>query len=197
VAGTRLWRIGFALGLVFLSACAAPDPSSSRPSILPSPSEPPAPSLETTTVPATPPQRTPPAGGSADVVVAVDDARIAYPIDVCPVTAWLDDAIEDDVNFGNYPDYLEADDGTRWSAHLAVLRITNLSVTDWSFYLTSPLSGIPGDVERSLISQPDPAIQMQLSISPSRAVFLTGFYDSASTGPYPVVRPGSISVTCR
>jgi hypothetical protein len=149
-------------------------------------------------VPATPTPPTPPVSGSADVVIAVDNANIGYAVEGCPVTAWLDEAIEDDINFGVFPEYLTAEDGTRWSAHLVVLRISNGSVTDWSFRLTSPLSGIPGDAERSLISLPDPDIRIELAITTGDATFTTGFWDSARSdevAPQPVL--GTVTVTCR
>jgi len=184
--------------LVLLSACAQPAPSSLQPSLAPSPSEAASEGLDTTIVPATPAVPTPPVEGAADVLIAVDDAHIVYAVEGCPVTAWLDDAIKDDINFGTFPEYLTADDGTRWSTHMVVLRIVNASVTDWSFRLTSPLSGIPGDVERSLTSLPDPDIRIEVAITPSEAVFTTAFWDSESSdemAPRPV--PGTVSVTCR
>lgn len=168
-----------------------------QPSPSPTPSETPGPSLGTTTVPATLPP-TPPVSGSAEVVIAVDNATIAYAVEGCPVTAWFDDAIEDDISFGIYPEYLTAGDGTLWSTHMVVLRISNGSVTDWSFRLTSPLSGIPGDAERSLISLPDPDIRIELAITTGDATFTTGFWDSARSdeaAPQPV--PGTVRVTCR
>jgi hypothetical protein len=184
--------------LLLLAGCAEPAPSSSQPSPSQSPSETATDGLDTTILPATPPAPTPPVNGSADVVVAVDDARISYAVPGCPVTAWLDDAIEDAIDFGIYPEYLPADDGTRWSTHLVVLRIVGASVTDWSFRLISPLSGIPGDVERSLTSLPDPDISIDFVITPSEATFTTAFWDSESSeemAPEPV--PGTVSVSCR
>lgn len=80
---------------------------------------------------------------------------------------------------------------------MAVLRISGASVTDWSFRLTSPLSGIPGDVERILTSQPDAALSIELAITDGRATFRTGFFDSEYTGDVPEPIPGTISVTCR
>lgn len=199
MAGTRLGGIGLASGLlVLLSACAQPAPSSVQPSLSPSPSETATEGLDTTIVPATPPQPTPPVEGAADVLIAVDDVRIAYAVEGCPVTAWLDDAIDDDINFGTFPEYLTAADATRWSTHMVVLQISNASVTDWSFRLTSPLSGIPGDAERSLTSLPDAAIRIKVAITPSEATFTTAFWDSESSdemAPQPV--PGTVSVTCR
>jgi hypothetical protein len=199
VAGTRLGGIGLAsVLLLLLAGCAEPSPSSSQPSPSQSPSETATDGLDTTILPATPPAPTPPVNGAADVVVAVDDARISYAVPGCPVTAWLDEAIEDDINFGIYPEYLASDDGTRWSTHLVVLRIVGASVTDWSFRLISPLSGIPGDVERSLTSLPDPEISIELAITPSEATFTTAFWDSESSdemAPQPV--PGTVSVSCR
>lgn len=199
MAGTRIRGIGFAACLLLLlGGCAQPEPSSLQLSPSPTPSETPGPSLGTTTVPATPPPPTPPVSGSAEVVVAVDNATIAYAVEGCPVTAWLDDAIEDDISFGIYPEYLTAGDGTLWSTHMVVLRISNGSVTDWSFRLTSPLSGIPGDAERSLISLPDPDIRIELAITAGDATFTTGFWDSARSdevAPQPV--PGTVTVTCR
>jgi hypothetical protein len=190
--------IGLAIGLLLLlSGCAQPAPSSLQPSASPSPTETPADGLDTTIVPATPPLPSPPLLGVANVVVAVESARVAYAVEGCPLTAWLDDRIEDDFNFGVYPEYLTADDGTRWSTHMVVLTISTGSVTDWSFRLTSPLSGIPGDAERSLISLPDPDIDIELAITSSEATFTTGFFDSENTGY--VLRPltGTVSVTCR
>jgi len=165
---------------------------------LPSPTETATDGLDTTILPATPPAPTPPVNGSADVVVAVADARISYAVPGCPVTAWLDDAIEDAIDFGAFPEYLASDSGTRWSTHLIVLRIVRASVIDWSFRLISPLSGIPGDVERSLTSLPDPDIRIELAITPSEATFTTAFWDSESSdemAPQPV--PGTVSVSCR
>lgn len=181
--------------LVLFSACAPPAPSSMPPSLSPSPSETATDGLDTTILPATPPAPTPPVNGSADVVVAVDDVRIAYAVPVCPVTAWLDDAIEDDVIFGTFPDYLTADDGTRWSTHMVVIRIINASVTDWSFRLTSPLSGIPGDAERSFVSIPEMDNHVELAITPGDATFATGFWDAQAAND--VLLPGTVSVTCR
>jgi hypothetical protein len=199
VAGTRIRGIGFAgCFLLLLGGCAQPAPSSLPPSVSPAPSETPAESIDATVVPATPPAHTPPVGGSADVIIAADNARFAYAIQGCPVIAWLDDSIPDDVNFGAYPEYLTADDGTRWSTHMVVLRISNGSVTDWSFRLTSPLSGIPGDAERSLISLPDPDIRIELAIMTGDATFTTGLWDSTRSdevAPQPV--PGTVTVTCR
>jgi hypothetical protein len=167
------------------------------PSVSPAPSETPAESIDTTVVPATPPAPTPPVGGSADVVIAADNARIAYAMQGCPIIAWLDDSIRDDLNFGTYPEYLTADDATRWSTHMVVLRISNASVTDWSFRLTSPLSGIPGDAERILTSEPDPEVSIELAITDGQATFTTGFFDSKATGYALHLIPGTISVTCR
>jgi hypothetical protein len=79
-----------------------------------------------------------------------------------------------------------------------VLQIVDASVDDWSFVLTSPLSGIPGDTERSLISWPDRDIQIGVAITPSQATFTTAFWDtepSDELAPQPV--PGTVSVTCR
>lgn len=198
MARTRIRGIGFAACLLLLlSGCAQPEPSSLPPSVSPSPGETPAESIDTTVVPATPPAPTPPVGGSADVVVAVDNATISYAVEGCPVTAWLDEAMEDDVNFGIFPEYLTANDGTHWSTHLVVLDIVDASVTDWSFVLTSPLSGITGDPERRLISLPDPDIQIELAITPSEATFTTGFWDSQASSDFPQPIPGTLSVTCR
>jgi hypothetical protein len=197
--GTRHWGIGLAAGvLLLLGACAQPAPSSLQPSISPSPTDTPTDGLDTTIVPATPPAPTPHLNGEADVVVAVDNARIAYAVSGCPVTAWLDDRIEDEISFGAYPDYLTADDGTLWSTSMVVLGISNGAVTDWSFRLTSPLSGIPGDAVRSLVSLPDPDISIDLAITVKDATFTTGFWDSATSGelaPQPVA--GIVTVTCR
>jgi hypothetical protein len=199
VAGIRLGGIGLASGLlVLLGACAQPEPTRMQPSFSQSPSETGTDGLDTTILPATPPAPTPQVNGSAEVAVAVDDARISYAVPGCPVTAWLDDAIEDDIDFGIYPEYLASDDGTRWSTHLVVLRIGGASVTDWSFRLISPLSGIPGDVERSLTSLPDPDISIEFAITPGEATFTTAFWDSESSdemAPQPV--PGTVSVSCR
>jgi hypothetical protein len=151
--------------------------------------------LDTAIVPATPPPPTLPVNGSADVVVTVDDAHISYAVQGCPLTAWLDDTIEDDITFGTFPKYVTADDGRRWATHMVVIRIIIASVTDWSFRLTSPLSGIPGDVERSFISLPEADNPVELAITPSQATFTTGFWDSQATGD--VLLPGTVSVTCR
>lgn len=168
-----------------------------QPSLSPSPGETSVSSLDTTIVPATPPPPTPPVEGAADVVIAVADAHLSYAVQGCPVTAWLDDAIEDDIDFGTFPEYLTAGDGTRWSTHMVVLRIVNASATDWSFRLTSPLSGIPGDTERSLVSLPEADNRIELAISPSVATFTTGFWDSQSTDDNPLPDLGTVSVTCR
>ena len=128
-------------------------------------------------------------------MIAVDDARIAYAIQGCPVTAWLDEAIEDDINFGTFPEYVTTDDGTRWSTHIVVIRIIDASLTDWSFRLTSPLSGIPGDTERSFISLPEADNRVELAITPAQATFTTGFWDSQAAND--VLLPGTVSVTCR
>jgi hypothetical protein len=183
--------------LALVTACAEPQPTSVLPSISPSPSEMAVESLPTTTLPATPPVPTPAVNGSADVVIAVGDIRIAYPVPGCPVTAWLDDAIEDDVNFGIYPEYLTLDDGSRWSTHMAVIRIDGATVSDWSFRLTSPLSGIIGDEERSFISDADPETPIDLAIATNKATFTTRFWDSESTANAPQPIPGTVSVTCR
>jgi hypothetical protein len=143
------------------------------------------------------PAATPPLSGSADVVVAIDNARLTYVVPGCPVTAWLDETIDDDVNFGAFPEYLTADDGTRWSTHLVVLQIVDGSVTDWRFYLTSPLSGIPGDVERTLVSVPDPDTRIELAMADGEAAFTTGFWDSQDTSAFPQPLSGTVSVTCR
>jgi hypothetical protein len=194
-------RAGIALTaglLLLLGGCAQPEPSSSQPSLSPLPTAALTDGLDTTVEPATPPQHTPPLNGEADVIVAVDNARFTYAIHGCLVTAWLDDAIEDAVTFGAYPEYLTADDGTLWSTHMAVLRISGVSVIDWSFRLTSPLSGIPGDAERSLTSLPDPDIRIDLAMTPTQAIFTTSFWDSATShevAPQPV--PGIVTVTCR
>jgi hypothetical protein len=186
--------------LVLLSGCAQPEPSSLQPSISPSPSESEmaTESLPMTIWPATPAPPAPSVNGAAHVLVAVDDTNLSYAVEGCPVTAWLDAAIEDDINFGIYPEYLTADNGTRWSTHLVVLQIIDASVTDWSFVLTSPVSGIPGDAERSLISWPDRDIQIRVAITPSQATFTTAFWDtqrSDELAPQPV--RGTVSVTCR
>jgi hypothetical protein len=123
---------------MILSACAQVEPTSLQPSISPLASEMAAESM-------------PP--GAADVLIAVDEEQIAYAVKGCPITAWLDETIEDDINFGAFPEYLTVDDGTRWSTHMVVLRIVNADVTDWSFVLTTPLTGRPGDAERRLISR--------------------------------------------
>jgi hypothetical protein len=196
VVGTRHRGIGLAAVLLLLSGCAQPAPSSLQPSISPSPTETPTDGLDTTIIPATPPAPTPGLNGQADVVVAVENARIAYAVSGCPVSAWLEDV--DDISFSAYPEYLTADDGTLWSTHMLVLTISGGSVIDWSFRLVSPLSGIPGDAERSLTSLPDPAIRIELAITPAVATFTTDFWDSARSGelaPQPV--PGTVTVTCR
>ena len=197
MAGTRLGRIGLAYGLLLLlAACADPAPSgSSESSVSPSPSQTATDGLDTTIVPATPAAPTPPVEGAADVLIAVDDAHISYAVQGCPVAAWLDDAIEDDINFGTFPEYLTTDDGTRWSTHMAVLRIVNGSVTDWTFRLTTPLSGIPGDTERSLVSLPEADNRVEFATTPSQAIFTTGFWDAQAADD--VLLPGTVSVTCR
>lgn len=154
-------------------------------------------SLPTTIVPATPAPSTPSVYGAADIRLAVLDADISYGIAGCPVAAWLDETMEDGVNFGTYPEYVTADDGTRWSTHMVVLQIFGRSVTDWSFVLTSPLSGIPGDPEHSLISRPDRDNRIELAITSTEATFTTGFWDSQSSDNNPLPVPGTVSVTCR
>lgn len=154
-------------------------------------------SFDTTVVPATPAQPTLPLDGSADVLVDVDNARIGYAVPGCPVTAWLDPTIEDDISFGTFPEYLIADDGSRWSTQLLVLNLVGAAVTDWSFVLTSPLTGIPGDAERSLISRPDRDSGIELAITASQATFTAAFWDSERSdeiAPQPVA--GMVSVTC-
>jgi hypothetical protein len=167
--------------LVLLSACAQPEPTSLEPSASPSLSETPAESLN----------------GSADVVVAVDDTRLAYAVPGCPVTAWLDEAIPDNVNFGTFPEYLTLDDGSRWSTQLVLLQIVDATVTDWSFVLSSPLTGRPGDAERRLVSRLDPDTVIELAITPSEATITTAFWDSRSPENDPKPIPGTVSVTCR
>jgi hypothetical protein len=182
MAGTRREGIALAAGLLMLlGGCAQPQPTSLEPSALPSLGETPAESLN----------------GSADVIVAVDDARIAYAVPGCPVTAWLDEAIPDNVDFGTYPTYLTLDDGSRWSTQLVVLQIVDATVTDWSFVLSSPLTGIPGDAERSLVSRLDPDTVIELAIAPSEATITTAFWDSQNTENDPRPIPGTVSVTCR
>jgi hypothetical protein len=135
--------------------------------------------------------------GAADVLIAVDGAHVSYSIQGCPVAAWLDDSIEDAINFGTFPEYLTADDGTRWTTHMVVLRISDGSVIDWSFRLTSPLSGIPGDTERALVSLPDADNRIELAITGSEATFTTGFWDSQRTEDSLPPDMGTVSVTCR
>jgi len=192
-------RAGIALtaGLLLLGGCAQPEPSSLQPSARPSLGETPRESTETTVVPATPPAPTPPVNGSAAVVIAVGDVRIAYPVAGCPVTAWLDEAIQDGVSFGIYPEYLTLDDGSRWSTHMVVIRIDGAKVSDWSFRLTSPMSGIVGDSERSLISATDPDTPIDVAIATDEATFTTRFWDTESTEADPQPIPGTVAVTCR
>jgi hypothetical protein len=168
---------------MIISACAQVEPTPLQPSISPSPGEMAAESM-------------PP--GAADVLIAVDEQQIAYAVKGCPVTAWLDETIEDDTNFGAFPEYLTASDGTLWSTHMVVLQIVNADVTDWSFVLTTPLTGKPGDAERRLISSGDSDSGMTASFTDDTATFTTAFWDSASEGemtPRPL--PGTVTVTCR
>ena len=183
--------------MLLTNACAQPQPSSLEPTASPSTRETPGESIDTTVVPATPPAPTPPLNRSADVVVAVDDVRIEYTAPGCPVTAWLDDAIPDYLSFGTYPEYLTVDDGSRWSTQLVVLAIADGEVTDWSFVLSSPLSGILGDPERRFMSQTDPDTVIDLAIAPSEATFTTPFWDSESTENDPAPLMGTVTVTCR
>jgi hypothetical protein len=172
--------IGVASGvLVILSGCVPLAPTSLQPSVSPSPPSPSAP-------------------GAADVLIAVDDAHISYAVERCPVMAWLDEAIQDDMPFGTFPEYLSAEDGTRWSTHMVVMQIENADVTDWSFVLTTPLTGKPGDAERRLISSGNSDSVITASFTGDSATFTTAFWDSASAGgmtPRPL--PGTVTVTCR
>lgn len=181
---------------LLLGGCAQPEPRSFEPAASPSPSETLAESIDVTIVPATPPAPTPSLNDSADVAIAVGDLRIAYAIPRCPVTAWLDDAIDDDVSFGVYPEYLTLDDGSRWSSQLVVLAVADETVTEWSFVLSSPLTGEPGGVERRLISQTDPETVIALAIEPAEATITTGFWDSESTENFPQPMLGTVTVTC-
>jgi hypothetical protein len=136
--------------------------------------------------------------GAADVLIAVDELHIAYAVEGCPVTAWLDETIEDDIDFGVFPDYLTTDDGTRWSTHMALLQIENADVSDWSFVLTTPLTGNPGDAERRLISSGDTDSGMTASFTDDNATFTTAFWDSANAdGTIVLPLPGTVTVTCR
>ena len=183
--------------LLLLGGCAQPEPSPVEPSASPSRSETPVGSIETTVLPATPPAPTPPVNGSADVVVAVADIRIAYATAGCPVTAWLNDAMQDDVEFGTYPEYLTLEDGSRWTTQLLVLHVVDATVTDWSFVLSSPLSGILGDPERRLISQTDPDAPIELAATSNQATMTTRFGDSENPADDGRGTPGTVSVTCR
>jgi hypothetical protein len=132
------------------------------------------------------------------VLITVDDVTIAYPVLGCPVTVWLDPTTDDDVNFGIYPEYLTASDGTPWSTHMVVMQIENADVADSSFVLTTPLTGNPGDAERHLISSGDSDSGMAASFTDDKATFTTAFWDSANAGGM-IVRPlpGTVTVTCR
>jgi hypothetical protein len=195
VSYRRRAAIGVAVSVLLLvSGCVQAEPGSIQPSASPSPGETAAGSTFPTIEP-TPSASS--AFGAADVLIAVDDVTIAYPVRGCPVAVWLDAAIDDDIDFGIYPEYLTASDGTRWSTHMVVLQMVNGHVTDWSFVLTTPLSGKPGDAERRLMSSGDTDSRMTASFTDDRATFATAFWDSASADemtPRPL--PGSVTVTC-
>ena len=183
VSYRRRAAIGVAgLVLLLVSGCVQPEPGSIQPSTSP-PGETAAPTAS--------------GSGAADVLITLDDVTMGYPVRGCPVTAWLDAAIDDDIDFGVFPEYLTAIDGTRWTTHMVVLQVVNADVTDWSFYLTTPLTGKPGDAERRLISSGDSDSGMTASFTDARATFTTAFWDSASAGgttPRPL--PGTVTVTC-
>jgi hypothetical protein len=167
--------------LILLSGCLQPEPPSPEPSAQASASE----SVDPL----------------ADVTITVGDLGISYGINVCPVTAWLDPEIEDSVSFGLYPEYVTAGDGGRWSTHMLVLRMANGTPVEWDFILTTPLSGIPGDTERSLISRQGVSGSeldntLSATITDGAATFRTAFWDSQDPDPVPPLA-GSATVTCR
>jgi hypothetical protein len=179
--------------LVLVTGCVQPEPGSVQPSTSPSPGETAAGSTFPTTEP-TPSASS--AFGAADVLITVDDVTIAYPVRGCPVTVWLDATTDDDVNFGIYPEYLTASDGMPWSTHMVVLQIVNGHVTDWSFVLTTPLTGKPGDAERRLISGTDAESGIGATFTDVEATFTTAFWDSENSDMAPRPLPGSVTVTC-
>jgi len=146
----------------------------------------------------------PSAYGAADVLITAGDLALSYEIDVCPVKAWLDPDVEDSVSFGLYPEYTTASDGGRWSTHMVVLRMSSGTPIEWDFVLITPMSGIVGDTERSLISRSDSsgAISneltaiMSVAITDGAATFRTAFWDSQDPDPVPPLA-GSATVTCR
>jgi hypothetical protein len=187
VSYRRRTAIGVATSVLLLaSGCVQPEPSpgeteagSTSPTIEPKPSA-------------------SPAFGAADVLITADELTMTYPVRGCPLTAWLDEAIDDGIDFGAFPEYVTAGDGTRWSTHMVVLQVVDADVTDWSFVLTTPLTGKPGDAERRLISSGDSDSGMTASFTDAMATFTTAFWDSASAGgmtPRPL--PGTVTVTCR
>jgi hypothetical protein len=136
---------------------------------------------------------------AADVSIVVGDLSMSYAIDFCPVAAWLDPEIGDGISFGRYPELVNASDGARWSTFMLVSNIVDGVPTEWSFTLTTPLSGIPGDTERSLISRREAGgdEEIEAAITEGEATFSTSFWDSVDPSPFPSPIPGTATVACR
>jgi hypothetical protein len=181
--------------LLLLSGCGVPvvEPSASVSSLAP-PSEP---TAELSHAP-TPSVVSLPTWSAADVTVTVEDLSLTYPVEVCPILAWLDPAAPDSVEFGTYPDRVVANDGSAWATHMTVLETTDGVPVEWSFILTTPLSVEPLSEERRLVAgglrfDDDDSAE----VTGRRATFMTGFGDSELPVLGPDLLRGTVTVECR
>ena len=133
----------------------------------------------------------------ADVAITVGDLSIAYEIGVCPVTAWLDPAIPDSVEFGTYPDRVPGSDGNEWATQMVLLSQVSGQPNDWSFYLSTALSRTPLSSERLLVSRPEGEdFRLTATMLPGKATIVGGFRDSLQQIDTTLL-PGAVTLTCR